>query len=390
MLFWFTSLSVILMIVVPVLLAARLRRSAPAPWLLFCAGMLTFAASQAVHLPLNELLSDLGWMPAPGTGDVPLWRIALLAGLTAGLCEELARAAGYWLLRRARSASDGIMLGLGHGGFESMVFGGVMTAATLSALLPLQGQDLAQMNLLPEQIQAVQQQMETLLGSPWSVFAPLLERLVAMGIHVTLSLMVLQAFQRRQPAWVGLAILYHALIDMLAVLTTRGIKAPNTWVILAGFLLIALPGWIWAILIVRKAGLPAAAQAQPLGKLYLWLPAQCAADRGVVADPVGVAQLAELFRRQHRRASQQAPQRAVAARDEVQRRARNLPGENLAPAGLAHDRAQRRPVVAAVAAVVQAPGGRGHRGGIEPGSRGAPVESPFSRLERVPAIPGRG
>lgn len=264
MLFWFTSLSVILMIIVPVFLAAWLRRRAPAPWLLFCAGMLIFAASQAVHLPLNDFLSDIGWMPAPGTGDVPLWRIALLAGLTAGLCEELARAGGYWLLRRARGAGDGIMLGLGHGGIESMVFGGVLTAATISALLPLQGQDLGQMNLLPEQIRAVQQQMEMLLGSPWSVFAPLLERLVAMGIHVTLSLMVLQAFQRRQPAWVGLAILYHTLIDMLAVLVTRVAETPNTWVSLAGFLLIALPGWVWAILTVRKAGLPPAAPAQPL------------------------------------------------------------------------------------------------------------------------------
>ena len=264
MIFWLTSLSVILMIVAPVFLAAWLRRRSPVPWLLFCAGMLTFAASQAVHLPLNEFLSDIGWMPAPGTSDVPLWRIALLAGLTAGLCEELARVGGYWLLRRSRSATDGIMLGLGHGGIEAMVFGGVLTAATVSALLPLAGQDLAQMGLPPEQISAVQQQIDALLGSPWSVFAPLLERLIAMGVHVTLSLMVLQAFQRRRPGWVALAILYHALIDVLAVLATGGPETPNTWAVLGGFLLIATPGWIWAILHVRKAGLPAAAPAQPL------------------------------------------------------------------------------------------------------------------------------
>ncbi len=265
MLFWLTSLSVILMIVTPIGLAAWLRRRSPVPWLLFCAGMLTFAVSQAVHLPLNEFLSDIGWMPAPTSSDAPLWRTALLAGLTAGLCEELARAGGYWLLRRARSAGDGIMLGLGHAGIEAMVFGGVMTAATVSALAPLAGQDLTQMGLLPEQISAVQQQLDALLSSPWSVFAPLLERLIAIGLHVTLSLMVLQAFRSRQPGWVGLAIAYHALIDMLAVLFTRGAEAANAWETLGGFLLISAPGWIWAFFYVRKAGLPRATAPQPLG-----------------------------------------------------------------------------------------------------------------------------
>ena len=56
-------LSVLLMILVPVVLAALLRRRFVVPWFLFCVGILTFTASQAVHLPFNAWLADLGVLP---------------------------------------------------------------------------------------------------------------------------------------------------------------------------------------------------------------------------------------------------------------------------------------------------------------------------------------
>ena len=158
-----------------------------------------------VHLPLNEWLADLGWLPGEAVSDLPLWRIALTAGLTAGLCEELARAAGYLLLSKIRpgwlNLPGSLMLGLGHGGIEAMVFGGVLTAATVSALLPLRGVDLTQLGLTSEQLAA----LTPAVGTPsparpgWR-FQPLLERMLAISAHVTLSLMVWKAFARRQPA----------------------------------------------------------------------------------------------------------------------------------------------------------------------------------------------
>ena len=50
-------------------------------------GILTFIASQVVHLPLNAWLADLGILPHAGRAETPpLWQFALVAGLTAGLC----------------------------------------------------------------------------------------------------------------------------------------------------------------------------------------------------------------------------------------------------------------------------------------------------------------
>ncbi len=261
-------LSIALMICLPLLLAAWLRRRMNAPWLLFCLGMLTFALSQAVHLPLNEFLANLGILPKAGAAEQPpLWLYALVGGLTAGVCEELARAGGYaaliWLRKRGRQAAgqtlglqDGLMAGLGHGGIEAMVFGGVLTAATLATLLPLQGTDLSQMGMGAEQLAYLQKQL-SLIASPQYAFLPLLERLLAMGVHVTYSLMVLKAFQKKNWLYVVLAIGYHTLVDAGAVWMSQ--NSWNVWALEGAFFLVALPGYLWLAWVYRRetAGLPA-------------------------------------------------------------------------------------------------------------------------------------
>ena len=268
-------LSVILMVILPVALAAGLRRITPAPWILFSIGALIFALSQAVHLPLNEWLADLGWLPGEAETDLPVWRIALTAGLTAGLCEELARTLGYWLLQRFRprwmQLSSSLMLGLGHGGLEAMVFGGVMTAAAISALLPLRGMDLAQLGLPAEQMEAVGQQLALTTRSPWQAFLPLVERLMAISAHVTLSLMVWKAFARqrlrRDWGYILLAVAYHAAIDYAAVWALATYPGQQL-LYLAGMIALLLPGWAWALWTIRRTGLPRA-QASPLrGELH--------------------------------------------------------------------------------------------------------------------------
>jgi uncharacterized membrane protein YhfC len=177
------SLSILAMLLAPVVLAVLLRRKFRVPWLLFAVGSLTFIGSQIVHLPLNSLLANIGLLPKAGEMDsVPLLQTALLVGLTAGLCEETARAVGYWLLKKYRRFEHGMMLGLGHGGIEAMVFGGVMTAATISSLIALQGMDLDLLNLTGEQMSQVLLQMEALEQGPWLALAPLLERLIAIAI----------------------------------------------------------------------------------------------------------------------------------------------------------------------------------------------------------------
>lgn len=267
------TLSISLMILTPLGLAILLRRRASAPWMGFCVGMATFALAQAVHLPLNHALEKLGWLQLPvSSGGQPLWLTALILGLTAGLCEELGRAAGYALLKKARRLPDGLMMGLGHGGLEAMVFGGLLTAATLGSLLPIvqQGLDAPQFAQLSiEQLENLSLQIERLLSSPWLGFAPLVERLLALGLQVVFSAMVLRAFQRRQPAWVLLAILYHLLVDAAAVILAA--QTTNVVWIEGGLAVAALPGYLWLGRLFRAEMPPITGKPNPLRReIYLF------------------------------------------------------------------------------------------------------------------------
>ncbi len=243
------TLSVTLMILAPIVAAALLRRRVQAPWFLFLIGAATFIGSQVVHLPLNDWLADIGLLPGNNTleaSGISLLQTCIILGLTAGLCEELARAAGYALLRRFRRFEHGLMLGLGHGGIEAMVFGGVLTAATLSSLLPLRDMDLASLGLPAAQLAALTQQLVA-LDNPWYAAPPLIERLLAITLHVILSMLVWRAFDRRRWGYVALAIVYHAFAN--AFLLYMAQQWESIWAIYGLLVLILLPGllWLWRV-----------------------------------------------------------------------------------------------------------------------------------------------
>jgi len=249
------SISVLLMIVTPVVLAVLLRRRFSVPWFLFLVGAATFIGSQIVHLPLNEWLADVGLLPATGSlAGPPLWQTALILGLSAGLCEELARTVGYALLRRWRRFEDGLMLGIGHGGIEAMVFGGVQVAAMVTSLLSLQGVDLAALNLSADQMAAATQQMDMLNRSPLWAALPFVERCFAMVIHVMLSIFVWRAFAQRKAWYVMLAIVYHAAFDAVAVYVAQ--QTESVVIIYGTLLLLMAPGLIWLWRIWRKEAGP--------------------------------------------------------------------------------------------------------------------------------------
>jgi ABC-2 type transport system permease protein len=262
------SLSILLMVFVAVGLAAWLRRRSSTPWLLFSLGALTFILSQAVHLPLNNWLADVGWLRGQAAPNLPLFRLALTLGLSAGLCEELARSAAFALIRRLKPGwlrvQDAIMLGMGHGGIEAMIVG-VVTAATLSSLLPLLNVDMSTLGLEAQQLEVLRLQLASLTGSPLKAVYPLLERLLAISAHVTFSLMVWQAFTpvrgKRGWTYILLAILYHAAVDFIAVWSAETFQG-NYFLMMLIFAAVLLPGWVWAIWVIRKHWLPASNAVQ--------------------------------------------------------------------------------------------------------------------------------
>lgn len=210
----------LLMLALPVVLGLWLAGRGKARWSTFAAGAATFVLSQFAHLPFNQfLLSPLalrqGWVTA--LGELTLFG-AVLFGLSAGVFEEVAR---YVVLRfwkkNVRSWSGGMMLGAGHGGIEAIILGGLTLLAFVQAMAVRGVSDLSQL-VPPEQVAQLQASLESYWGLPW--YAALLgavERALALTLHLSLSLMVLQVFRTGRHRWLGLAVLWHALADALIV-----------------------------------------------------------------------------------------------------------------------------------------------------------------------------
>jgi len=151
-------------------------------------------------------------VPAPaGAWKVPFF--AVVGGLSAGLCEEGARYAMYrWWARDARSWSKALLLGCGHGGAESILFG-LLALLSLLNLWTVRGLDLS--TLVPaEQLAAAQAQVDAYWGMPWyQALLGAVERALTIPVQIGFSVLVLQVFIRRQLRWLFLAIAWHAAID---------------------------------------------------------------------------------------------------------------------------------------------------------------------------------
>lgn len=210
-----------LMVALPVGLGVYLTRRFKLGWRLWWIGAATFVLSQVGHIPFNWAFTQLfalGYLPAPPPEGRLLFN-AIFLGLSAGLFEELARAAVYrWWAGDARSWRKGVLLGAGHGGIEALILG-VLVLVTLLNMIILRGPDAARL-VPPEQMPLVQQQLDAYWSIPWWLaLLGAFERAFTLIVHISLSVLVLQAFTRRQPLWVVAAILWHAIIDAAAVYT---------------------------------------------------------------------------------------------------------------------------------------------------------------------------
>jgi uncharacterized membrane protein YhfC len=225
-----------LMIGLPIVLGLRLRRRLSVPLWVWFVGMASFVGSQVVHLPLNALLDR----PLAGA---PLGVVAVTLGLSAGLCEELARYLAMRLLLRRQQAgwATAMLLGAGHGGVEAIIFGVLAALGMVSMLaVPLMGERAA----LPE----VQAAVWSYWVNPWylPVYAGV-ERVGAMMSHLGMSVLVMRAVTRKNLLWLAAAVGAHALMDGL-LLPLKAARVDDLWlevvVLVIGAALLSVALWM--------------------------------------------------------------------------------------------------------------------------------------------------
>src|SRR5262249_1093349 len=103
----------------------------------------------------------------------------------------------------------GVLFGLGHGGIEAMLLVGLGLAASFVFYALFASGHLPDMGT-----EAREKVVEKLGALRVSDLAPaVLERVMAMTMHVAFSLVVLRAVVRRSLRWLALAVLFHFVID---------------------------------------------------------------------------------------------------------------------------------------------------------------------------------
>jgi uncharacterized membrane protein YhfC len=256
------ALNAFLMIAIPLALGVYLVRKLDLPWRLFGIGAATFVASQVFHIPfnflmLNPLIEKFG-LSINQTG-IQLAIVAVFYGLSAGVFEEVARYIVYrvWLKKEnERTWRSALMFGAGHGGSEAIIFG-VLAGISLFRLLALRDADLSV--IFPaDQLELAREQVELYWSLPWyGALLGAVERVTAISFHLSATVLVLQAFRRRNILWLGAAIGWHTILDAVAVF------AGQTWSMYATEALVGVIG-ILSVVIIFLLREPPETPGEPL------------------------------------------------------------------------------------------------------------------------------
>lgn len=249
------ALNYLLMMAAPIALGYWIATRRAAGWGFWGIGALAFILSQLGHIPFNWLiLRRFELIPVDN-----LVLLAVFAGFSAGFFEEGLRYVTfrYWA-SDARTWGRGLMVGAGHGGAEAILLGllGGWGFFQLALLRNGYWLDLVPGELMP----VVQAQITAVFDAPWyNALLGAVERLFALTIQLSLSLLVVQQFVRGQRRWLWLAIGWHALVDALAVygISTWGIYV--TEAVVGGTAVISL-AIIWRL----KTPEPETVEPEPL------------------------------------------------------------------------------------------------------------------------------
>ena len=232
----------VLMIAIPLSLAIILTRRWKLGWRILLAGAATFILSQVGHIPFNALMTQLLSKTALVNLSVQGALIfnAIFLGLSAGFFEEFFRYGMFrWWLKDAHTWRKGVLAGVGHGGVEAIILGGLALFSMIQ-LIAARNMDLSTI-YSGTTLQIAQNQVQTYWSMPWyDSMLGAVERLFTIVVQISLAVIVVQSFIRKQKRWLWLAIGYHALIDAVAIFATS--KLNQYWVegIVGVFALISL------------------------------------------------------------------------------------------------------------------------------------------------------
>ncbi len=152
------------------------------------------------------------------------WLYALYGGAAAALFEETGRIfAAKTFLRKRNDPVNAYMYGAGHGGVEAL-FVGVTTGVSNLSLAAMINSGKAADLLAPlsgAQYDSALEQLRALGGESAPFFLAGYERVLALAVHICLSLLLFRALRERRAGLVVLCYGLHFALDALIVVISR-------------------------------------------------------------------------------------------------------------------------------------------------------------------------
>jgi len=162
------------------------------------------------------------------------WLYVIYAILAAGIFEETGRFIAFKLMRKKHNdLGTGLAYGIGHGGIESIFLVGLIMIGNILVCLMINSGDTASLSdaNLPGVVAVMQ-------STPSITFlAGGIERIIAMTVHISLSVVVLCSVIRPGMMWLyPLAIALHAIVNIAPAMMQAGF-IKNIWVVEAVILI---------------------------------------------------------------------------------------------------------------------------------------------------------
>jgi uncharacterized membrane protein YhfC len=238
------TISMLMAIIFPIILMLVVRKKLKAHWLplgigaaMWLAALVRFIPLYIVVIPLSIFFAE-NWIFVIGS-------VALFA-LAAGVFEEIARYIAFkFILKKHNSWSSSVMYGVGHGGTEAVLIG-LLIGLNILYVLALLYMDLSTM--MPAEDVEVLKEMFTSMAWYEALMGGV-ERILTVVFHIGMSVLVYQAVKYKVKWFVVLAILLHAFVNFLAVVTALFFGVLPAEIVIAVFAIVA----ILIILVFRKA-----------------------------------------------------------------------------------------------------------------------------------------
>ncbi|MGN0699663.1 MAG: YhfC family intramembrane metalloprotease [Oscillospiraceae bacterium] len=158
--------------------------------------------------------------------------------LAAGVFEETGRyLACRFLMKNRTDNANAVMLGIGHGGIEAVLIIGVSMFSTLVTAIMVNTMGLdgfIQMTGITDEatLTVLKGQIDTIVAfSMPMALANVVERIIAMTLHICMSVFAMKAASVKGKLWLfPAAIALHALFDVPAALYQRGVIS-SLWLV---------------------------------------------------------------------------------------------------------------------------------------------------------------